>query len=414
MSTRLLDLAARAEATAQSRWGQLVLALALALYAAHHVSQSMGDFKVYQRAAERAVAGEKIYLLEDPHRYLYAPVVTFLFFPLAVLPTAAGKVFWLALNAVLLVAIFRSAARLLFHEGRAPPGFYALVLLLSFRFIDNNIGHGQLNILLLWLVLRAYEEASRLRYGRAGLALATAVAAKIVPAVFLLELVLRGRWRFLAWTIAAFAALMAVPAVWWGTTYPQLLREWLSVLADQAGHYDVTNKINQSIAAFAYRLFRPYSDGSPVVVLPEEAVGTIIVAMHAAFVVTLVLVSVLARRRHAPIGGVIGGDELSLYLLYSTVASPISWKYYFVNLVFPLGAAVTRLWAGRRDFEVALWGVFLLNLLAGLELLGRRLSTLFQLWSFHFLAAALLFAMLARERLGRSREAAFTNSRSLC
>ena len=47
-----------------------------------------------------------------------------------------------------------------------------------------------------------------------------------------------------------------------------------------------------------------------------------------------------ARSRNWP-----NGDELSLYLLYSTVASPYSWKYYFVNLMFPLGAAVTRLWA---------------------------------------------------------------------
>ena len=93
-------------------------------------------------------------------------------------------------------------------------------------------------------------------------------------------------------------------------------------------------------------------------------------------------------------------DELSLYLLYSTVVSPYSWKYYFVNLIFPLGAASTRLWAGRRDFEIGLWVVFLLNLLAGLEVLGRRVSTLFQFWSFHFLAATVLFVLLARERSG--------------
>jgi alpha-1,2-mannosyltransferase len=398
MSTRLLEVAARAEALARTGWPRLVLVLLLTLYAALHVSRGMGDFKVYQRAAKRAVAGEPIYRLEDPHRYLYAPVVTFLFLPLAVLPTWAGKSLWLAFNALLLVSIFRTTGRLLFGEGRAPPGFYALVLLLSFRFIDNNLGHGQLNILLLWLVLSAYEESSRSRHALAGLALAGAIAAKIVPAVFLLEIVLRRRWRFLAWTVAAFVALMVIPAAWWGATYPQVFRDWLAVVVDQAGHYEMANKINQSISAFVYRLFRPYPDGSPLHVLPEGAVATITVLIHLAFVASLVTVSTRSARRRGGSVESVDGDELSVYLLYSTVASPYSWKYYFVSLIFPLGAAVARLWAGRRDFEVALWAVFLLNLLAGLELLGKRLSTLFQLWSFHFLAASVLFVMLARER----------------
>jgi len=110
------------------------------------------------------------------------------------------------------------------------------------------------------------------------------------------------------------------------------------------------------------------------------------------------LVSISVRNARAGKVNWVSGDELSLYLLYSTVAAPYSWKYYFVNLIFPLGAAVPRLWAGRRDFEIGLWAVFLLNLLAGLELLGRRLSTLFQFWSFHFLAATVLFVLIARER----------------
>jgi hypothetical protein len=109
-------------------------------------------------------------------------------------------------------------------------------------------------------------------------------------------------------------------------------------------------------------------------------------------------VSISVRNARAGTVNWVSGDELSLYLLYSTVAAPYSWKYYFVNLIFPLGATVARLWAGRRDFEIGLWAVFLLNLLAGLELLGRRLSTLFKFWSFHFLAATVLFVLIARER----------------
>jgi hypothetical protein len=196
---------------------------------------------------------------------------------------------------------------------------------------------------------------------------------------------------------------MVLPVFWWGTAYPQLLRDWLAVVADQAGHYEMANKINQSIAAFTYRLFRPFPNGSPAVVLPAEMVTTITLALHAAFLVVLTLVSRRQVRRSTEGEEPIVADEVSLYLLYSTVAAPYSWKYYFANLIFPLGAASTRLWLARRDFAIALGAVFLLNLLPGFELLPKRLATLFQLWSFHFLAAAVLFVVLARERLRPAR-----------
>ena len=417
MTAPLLDWAARAEALARRRRGQVLLALLLVVYAARHVTHGMGDFKVYHRAATRAVSGQTIYRLEDPHRYLYAPVVTFAFFPLAVLPALPGKILWFVVNIAVILSILQSTATLLFRDGRAPPGFHLLVILLSFRFIDNNLGHGQLNLVLLWLVLRAYVYASLGRYGLAGFALAAAIAAKIVPVVLLLQVLLRRQWRFALWTASAFGVLMVIPALWWGRAYPQLLHDWVAVVVDQAGHYEMGNKINQSISAFTYRLFRPHPEGSPLVELSPSAVGAITMLLHGLFLMPLVLLSsrLATLRRAEPQGP--NGDELSLYLLYSTVASPYSWKYYFANLMFPLAGGVSRLWGPeRREFTAGLAIVFALNLLAGLELLGKRLSTTFQLWSFHFLAVVVLFVLLARAAFrGTSREdSSFTSSGTLC
>ena len=411
MRSPVADFAARTEALARRRPVQIVLVLLVALYAAHQVTRSMGDFKVYHRAAKRAVAGESVYRLSDPHRYLYAPVVTFLFFPLAVVPAVVGRALWLALNVAALVSVFRTTAELLFPEGRAPPGFYALLLLLSLRFIDNNLGHGQINIVLLWLILQAYAMAAKGRHARAGLELAAAIAAKIVPAVLLIQILLRRQWRFASWTALGMLVLMAVPVLWWGNGYPQLLRDWTAVLADQAGHYEMGNKINQSISAFVYRLFRPHPGGVPIVTLSEGAVAALTLAVHGALLVPLVrLSSRLAKSSAEPPPQGPRGDELSLYLLYSTVAAPYSWKYYFANLVFPLGGAAGRLWeADHRRAEIGLAIAFTLNLLAGLELLGKSLSTTFQLWSFHFLAVVVLFALLSR-----AARTSFTNSSGVC
>jgi len=411
----MLELAARVESLLRSPRARALVLLLVVAYGVRHVTRAMGDFKVYQRAAQRLIAGEPIYRLDDPHRYLYAPIATFLFLPLGILPRLAGRILWFSFNVALLVEIFRSTARLLFSNGRAPPGFIVLVLLLSFRFIDNNLGHGQLNILLLWLVLRAYLDASLGRYPVAGLAMAAAIAAKIVPAVFLMQIVLRRQWRFAAWTVGGFAMLMLAPIVWWGNAYPQVLRDWVAVVADQAGHYEMGNKINQSIAAFVYRLTQPYPGGTPIVELSDATAAAIEIMLHAAFLIPLVLVSIrlAAARRTEPAGA--NGDELALYLLYSTVAAPYSWKYYFVNLIFPLGWMVARLAAtGDRVVGAGLVAVFLLNLLAGLELLGKRLSTTFQLWSFHFLAVAILFAVIARYALREGRNQTLPTSKTVC
>ncbi|MGH7899100.1 MAG: glycosyltransferase family 87 protein, partial [Candidatus Binatia bacterium] len=249
MTSLVMDLAAKVEALATDRRFQLVVLLLLVVYGAYRVRRGMGDYEVYERAAARAVAGESLYRLDDPHRYLYAPVVTVLFLPFAALPDTAGKVLWYIANVLMVVAILRWTAVLVFGSVRAPPGFYALVLLLSLRFVDNNIGHGQLNILLLWLILGGYVLAGRGRFALAGLALAAAISAKLVPGVLLIQLLIRRQWRFVAATGGAFAVLMAAPLVWWAGDYPQVLRDWIAVVVDQAGHYEIGNKINQSIYA---------------------------------------------------------------------------------------------------------------------------------------------------------------------
>src|SRR5262249_28191813 len=143
----------------------------------------------------------------------------------------------------------------------------------------------------------------------------------------------------------------------------------------------------------------------------------ITLVLHGFFLIPLVLLSsrLAALRWPEPQGP--HGDELSLYLLYSTVAAPYSWKYYFANLMFPLAGAVSRLWGPRRDeFAAGLGIVFALNLLAGLELLGKRLSTTFQLSSFHFLAVVVLFVLLARAafRDTSRQDSSFTSSRTVC
>lgn len=393
--TRLLELAARAEALLRRRDVVAVLLLALAIHCGVIASRRMGDFRLYHQAGERILAGEPIYSLDDPHRYLYAPVLTFVFVPFALLPRLPASVLWYGLTIVLLLHSVRLSERLVYGaSGRAPPGFWIVVLASVFRFADNNLGHGQINVLLLWLILVAYDEAGRSRPWRAGFALAAAVFTKFFPLVFLVHLALTRRWRFLGATLAALAVLLVGPALWWGDGYFDVLGDWVAVLRAQAGHYDTANKINQSISAFAHRLFRPHAGGSPLLALEPGAVATITLALHALALVALAYHSIARRDRAAPPAGR-DGEELALYLLYATVASHYSWKYYFIDLVLPVAVVFRRAAEGRQVGGAWILGlVFLANLLPGLRLFGKAASIQFQLWSFHFLGVVLLFVAI--------------------
>lgn len=394
--SRLLALAGWVETTLQRRVAWVLLAALLAGHCAVLVSRRMGDFYLYHRAAERLLADEPIYRLEDPHRYLYAPPVTFLFTPFAVLPPVPAAVLWYLLNIVLVVHALRLVERLVYDGGRAPPGVRLLALLPVVRFVDNNLGHGQINILLLWLVLVAYDAAGRGQHLRAGFALAAPVFMKLFPLVLLLQLALARQWRFLAATCAALATLLVAPIAWWGDRYYDVLGHWIAVLRAQAGHYDTANKINQSIAAFVHRSFLPYAEGTPLIELPAATASSIGMALHGAFVVALVTYSLTRPRRSAARPAGEEGAELGLYLLYATVASTYSWKYYFIDLLLPLAVVVRRASEGRQwGGAVVWWAVFMLNLLPGLRLFGKSVGHFFQLASLHFLAAVVLFVVVA-------------------
>lgn len=399
-AARLFRWAARAEEWARRPAGRLVIFLGLGVYGGLVCSRKMGDFEVYRRAAKRWLEGEPIYRLDDPHRYLYAPIFVYPFVPAAILPPTVGKLAWLAVNLWLAWRVVRLSLEGAFGPGEPPAGTQALLLVFVLRFFDNNISHGQMNLVVLWLILEAYRSVRSGRVWVAGTALSAAMAAKVFPAILLLQLLVRRDLRWLGACVVGGTALLAVPALGWGGGYPETLRGWVGVVLDQARHYEMGNKINQSISAFVYRAFRPHPFGSPWVVLRPEAAAAVTVGLHAAFLGALVATSATGRRRNEPPDGE-GGRELALWLLYATVLLPYSWKYYFVNLAPAVAVALRRLREGpRRGLAGGLAAVFALNLLPGSAALGKRAALQFQLWSFHFLALALLFVLLVRGTRG--------------
>src|SRR5216684_1533120 len=131
--------------------------------------RNQGDFNVYYRAGHRVLHGLAVYPAADEDRFLYAPIFAIAFAPLAAIPRHLAQFFFFIINAFALIEFVLGAGVILF--GREP----RLPALLAFRFIGNNIEHGQINLptlaLISWAIIYSEED----RPARSGLLLAAAI-----------------------------------------------------------------------------------------------------------------------------------------------------------------------------------------------------------------------------------------------
>ena len=125
--------------------------------------RAQGDFNVYYRAGHRVLLGHAIYPPDDSDRFLYAPIFAIAFAPFALLPRHLAQFVFFAINAFSLIELILGAGVILFGRDRQLPAALIVVpVLLSFRFIDNNFDHGQINLPTLALIVWAIIYAERI------------------------------------------------------------------------------------------------------------------------------------------------------------------------------------------------------------------------------------------------------------
>src|SRR5271157_1340339 len=143
----------KADVHLMRRLAWLAIALYLAGLGISAVLRVQADFNTYYLAGGRAAHGELIYRPTDKSLFLYAPVFALGFAPLAMLPLKAAQGVWFAIDACALLAMIFGASALLFGRGRRLPiALIVLPVLFSVRFIDNNIEHGQINLIAIALI----------------------------------------------------------------------------------------------------------------------------------------------------------------------------------------------------------------------------------------------------------------------
>jgi hypothetical protein len=367
--------------------------LALGIYIAglgiSAVLRNQGDFQVYYRAGHRVLRGVAIYPATDKDRFLYAPIFALVFAPFALLPRHAAQGAFFLINAWALVALITGSAAMLFgRERRLSAVMLAAPIVLSFRFIGNNIDHGQVNLIVLalcvWPIVYAREDRPRL----GGAMLAAALLIKpyaILPALYLL---LRRRFAALGWTFAAGLILLAAPILVFG---PHGLVEqtvaYMRAVASMTGRYR-TMLTNQSAVAAVARLVSIRGGDAAA-----QGLAPLWTGMAIEFALTAAVCEWIRKTRCE------GADWMALAAMFCVMPgfAPISWKSYFAAMLVPYMALVAALWedrAGNAPPATLAWSLFAISTLLNF-IPGRHLSRAALFYSAHFLSSMFALAALA-------------------
>jgi alpha-1,2-mannosyltransferase len=320
--------------------GRLLTALALAaavtaFTATVPLLRDWFDLRVYYGTVDSWVHhGGRIYDYRVPgttYGFTYPPFAAVSMLPMALLPLPVAIAGSLLLNLAALAVIVRLLAGRFWRRH----GWYGCALgaclLALFEPLRDTFSFGQVNLLLMALVLTDGWLLAAGRWRRAGVGIGLAAAVKLTPALFIVLLLLAGRRR-----AAAVATSVAVGATALAASVaPDASRfYWTQAMWDttRVGRLDYVS--NQSLQGILARLGEPDR------------------AWWAATVLLVLAVWAVRARR-----ATVAGDwpaAIALTGLTACLISPITWVHHLVWLL-PAFAVLVR--AGHPRVAGALYAV---------------------------------------------------------
>ncbi len=321
------------------------------------------DLGVYRMGGHALISGASLYDVLYPVSRLpftYTPFAALLFVPLALIPWGYA---YLLFSVVSIVALARTCWLLAGQVApRLPipvaPRDLTLALLgvgLAFEPVIYSVALGQVNLVIMWLVVedlfgwgqlglprlrgrRAARAEGRPaprwggvtgggRFVLSGVGIGLATGTKLIPAIFVVYLFLRGDRRTAGRAVGAavvtvWAGFLAQPSSAW--------RYWTSVVFDSSRVGRLSYVGNQSLQGMVVRLTASEDHKLLWLVLALAVAGTGLWA---------------ALRFHAhdlPL------SSFAMVALVSLLVSPVSWNHHWAWFV-PFVAALLELGTARRE-----------------------------------------------------------------
>src|SRR5580693_4077322 len=313
--------------TARRRWITPavygVLGLELAAVVVFAATYNAIDFRIYMWGGHAVLHDDRLYLaLAYGHWFTYSPFAAIVFVPIAALPLAVARVGW---DLVSVGALAYSAVITLKLAGYRPSrimvaGVTAAVLPLDPMY--QTLFLGQINLILLALIL---TDVWRVSQGRdAGIGVGLAAAIKLAPAIFIVFFLLAGKVKSAVIAAATFLGCGLIGLI----VAPGASERYWEDLFYNTSRVGAPYISNQSPYAAAIRIAGGAAHiGAWYVVIP--------IALAAA---GLAAATILARH----------GDWLGAAAVTGSaglLVSPISWAHHWVWI---LPALVVLLRSGHR------------------------------------------------------------------
>ncbi|WP_152364870.1 glycosyltransferase 87 family protein [Microlunatus speluncae] len=278
------------------------------------------DLQVYVYAVRDLLVGKDIFATTTPGwglYFIYPPIAAILMIPLAIGPYALWQVLW----TLALVAAQQAVLR----RCGVPRGWklalIGIVVVLAVEPIRTTLGYGQVNTLLMALVIMDLlpDRPGERRFLPRGTLIGLAAAIKLTPALFVIFAFLIGKRKLAITGIISFGVLTGIGAIF---LWPQTVSFFGGLLAGDTRTASPLYVGNQALSGVFFRLI----GDSRGVTLVGLAIGGLI-----ALIGTVVAVQWWRRRQYAFAVGLVG--------LCTCLASPLSWTHHYV-WILPLAVAV--------------------------------------------------------------------------
>jgi hypothetical protein len=275
----------------------------------------MPDFEVIWRTGARAAYAEPLYRVTDgEYQFKYFPAAAVLAIPLGSLPHPVARALWFGVLLGALVAVLRLSVKTL-PERRKPVGMLIAVLIVGLgKYYARELVLGQIDLLLLLIVISAMLALKAGREARAGWLVALAVMVKPYGLILVPWLIARGRTRSVVTVAMGMAVAFLLPATIYGLAGSVALHLdwWRTVSATTAGvlpHPD-----NVSLAAMYMKWFGATATAYTLTVVTAVALLGLAAAVF------------LGRRRVPQPDGL----EAGLLIALTPLLSPQGWDYVLV------------------------------------------------------------------------------------
>jgi alpha-1,2-mannosyltransferase len=276
-------------------------------------SRSLLDLDIYRFAGRTMMEGRDPYEAIGVRgwRYLYPPTVAWLFAPMSFLGHTTSGFIWHTTNTLFVIWALWMCLSLLTVADKPTRRFVALVLtpaVILFGPFDENFFYGQINVVLLCLVL-ADVMLRGSRWHGAAMGIATSI--KVMYGIFIIYLLLVGRFRAAALAAMCFAGTILIGFV----SNPGLsLSYWTEVFPDIGNRMGPLYHVaSNSFLSVTIRLLGD-----------EDAAMVPWAILIAAFAIFgLWLARWLVR----------AGEELlavSVCALIAAISVPVAWSHYWV------------------------------------------------------------------------------------